>query len=153
MGVRILGIDYGQRRIGLALSDATGLLASPWKTVVRGGDVHQAAAAIAREISILRSEADGLGTVVIGWPRRLSGEPNEQTAAVQTFVELLRRSIDVPIVFEDERLTSWEADTLLARRERDWRKRKPLLDAMAAAVILQNYLDSLPRAATEDSNS
>jgi putative pre-16S rRNA nuclease len=151
--VRVLGIDYGQRRIGLALSDATGLLASPWKTVVRGGDARQAAAAIAREVSILRAESDGLGTIVVGWPRRLSGERNEQTAAVEMFVEHLRRSIDVPIVFEDERLTSWEADTLLAAREKDWRKRKPLLDAMAAAVILQNYLDSRPRTATEDSDS
>ena len=150
--MRVLGIDYGQRRIGLALSDATGLLASPWKTVVRGGDPRQAAAAIAREISVLRSESDGLGTVVVGFPRRLSGERNEQTSAVETFVQLLRQSTDVPIIFEDERLTSWEADTLLAGRERDWRKRKPMLDAMAAAVILQNYLDSLPRPATEDSD-
>ena len=151
--MRVLGIDYGQRRIGLALSDATGLLASPWKTVVRGGDVRQAAAAVVREISLLRSESDGLGAVVVGFPRRLSGERNQQTGAVETFVEHLRQSIDLPIVFEDERLTSWEADTVLARRERDWRKRKPMLDAMAAAVILQNYLDSLPRPATEDSDS
>ncbi len=151
--MRVLGIDYGQRRIGLALSDPTGLLASPWKTVARGADARQAAALIAREIAMLRAEADGLGTVVVGWPRRLSGERNEQTGVVETFVAHLRQSIDVPIVFEDERLTSWEADTLLAARERDWRKRKPLLDAMAAAVILQNYLDSLPRPATEESDS
>jgi putative holliday junction resolvase len=151
--VRVLGIDYGQRRIGLALSDATGLLASPWKTVVRGSDARQAAAAIAREVSVLRAESDGLGTIVVGWPRRLSGERSEQTQAVETFVEHLRRLIDVPIVFEDERLTSWEADTLLAAREKDWRKRKPLLDAMAAAVILQNHLDSQPRTATEDPDS
>jgi putative Holliday junction resolvase len=148
--VRVLGIDYGLRRIGLALSDATGLLANPWKTVARGGDARQAAAAIAREISILQSESDGLVAVVVGYPRRLSGDRNEQTSVVETFVEQLRHSVDVPIVFEDERLTSWEADTLLAGRERDWRKRKPMLDAMAAAVILQNYLDSLPRPATED---
>jgi putative Holliday junction resolvase len=153
LDVRVLGIDYGQRRIGLALSDVTGLLASPWKTVVRGGEARQAAAAIAREISNLRGEPDGLDAVVVGFPRRLSGERNEQTAAVEAFVEYLRRSIDLPIVFEDERLTSWEADTLLAERERDWRKRKPMLDAMAAAVLLQNYLDSLPRPATEDLDS
>ena len=151
--MRVLGIDYGQRRIGLALSDATGLLASPWKTVARGADARQAASSIAREILLLRSELDGLDSVVVGWPRRLSGERNEQTAAVETFVEHLRQATDIPIVFEDERLTSWEADTLLARRERDWRKRKPLLDAMAAAVILQNYLDSLPRPTTEDPTS
>ena len=151
--VRVLGIDYGMRRIGLALSDATGLLASPWKTVTRAGGTHQAAAIIAREISLLRDQPDGLGTVVVGWPRRLSGESNDQTAAVETFVEHLRRSIEIPVVLADERLTSWEADSLLSARERDWRKRKPMLDAMAAAVILQDYLDSLPRRATEDLNS
>ena len=149
--MRVLGIDYGQRRIGLALSDATGLLARPWKTIPRDGNPQQVAAGIAREVSVLRADADGLEAVVVGWPTRLSGEANEQTAAVAAFVAQLRPLIDVPIVTEDERLSSWEADQLLASREPDWRKRKRQLDAMAAAVILQNYLDGLPRpTATED---
>jgi putative Holliday junction resolvase len=149
--MRVLGIDYGQRRIGLALSDATGLLARPWKTMAREGNPQQVAAGIAREVAVLRSEADGLVAVVVGWPRRLSGEANQQTAAVDAFVAHLRTAIDVPVVLEDERLSSWEADRLLAEKEPDWRKRKPLLDAMAAAVILQNYLDGQPRTtATED---
>ena len=151
--MRVLGVDYGQRRIGLALSDVTGLLASPWKTVRREGDPRQAARAIAGEIAKLAAEPDGLGAVVIGWPRRLSGAPNEQTRAVELFVEHLRESITVPVVLEDERLTSWEADGILSAREPDWRKRKPLLDAMSAAVILQNYLDQLPRPSLEDLNS
>jgi putative Holliday junction resolvase len=146
--VRALGIDYGRRRIGLALSDATGLLARPWKTMPREGAVPQVAAALAREISILASDDDGLGTVVIGLPRRLSGEPNEQTAHVEALVARLRPLIAVPIVMQDERLSSREAESLLARGEKDWRKRKPLLDATAAAVILQDYLDEQPRPRT-----
>lgn len=152
--MRALGIDYGQRRIGLALSDATGLLARPWKTVTREGTLAQTVAALAREVASLREEDDGLAVVVVGWPRRLSGQANEQTRAVETFVEHLRAAVALPVVLEDERLTSWEAEHVLAARERDWRKRKPLLDAMSAAVILQTYLDGRPRPSVrEDSPS
>jgi putative Holliday junction resolvase len=149
--MRFLGIDYGQRRIGLALSDPTGLLARPWKTIVREGTPAQVAAALAREIAALRREPDSLQAVIVGLPRRLSGEPHEQTRAVETIAGHLQGAIDVPIVLQDERLTSHEAERVLARREPDWRKRKPLLDAMSAAVILQDYLDGLPRGtSTED---
>ncbi len=138
--MRALGIDYGRRRIGLALSDASGTLARPWKSIaVQGGGV---AAALAAEISALRSADDGLHVIVLGLPRRLSGEPNEQTRAVEALAERLREAAgEVPIVLQDERLTSREAESLLARREKDWRKRKRLLDAAAAALILQDYLD------------
>jgi putative Holliday junction resolvase len=149
--MRFLGIDYGQRRIGLALSDPTGLLARPWKTIAREGHPAQVGAALAREIAALRREPDGLQAVIVGLPRRLSGEAHEQTRAVETIVRHLQGAIDVPIVLQDERLTSHEAERVLATREPDWRKRKPLLDAMSAAVILQDYLDGLPRSAsTED---
>jgi putative Holliday junction resolvase len=145
--VRALGIDYGRRRIGLALSDATGMLARPWKTIAGGGGPARVAATLAAEIAALASEDDGLSAVAMGYPRRLSGEANEQTAAVQTIVAELRSLVKVPIVLQDERLSSREAETLLARREKDWRKRKPLLDAASAAVILQDYLDGQARTA------
>jgi putative Holliday junction resolvase len=139
--VRALGIDYGDRRIGLALSDATGLLARPWKTIVRPGAPARVAAVLAREIAALKNEEDGLAAVVLGFPRRLSGEPTHQTAAVADLAQRLRASIDLPVVLQDERLSSHEAESLLARREKDWRKRKAQLDAASAAVILQDYLD------------
>jgi putative Holliday junction resolvase len=139
---RALGIDYGQRRIGLALSDATGMLARAWKTVERTGNPTQVAAALAREVQSLAREDDGLAVVVVGLPRRLNGEPTDQTAAVLAVVDRLRTEVDVPVVLQDERLTSHEAERLLAEREKDWRKRKAKLDAAAAAIILQDYLDS-----------
>jgi putative Holliday junction resolvase len=147
--MRVLGIDYGRRRIGLALSDATGLLARPWKTVPRTGNAEQVARTLAAEVSTLQSEADGLSAVVLGWPKHLDGASHDQTRAVEAVVERLRQYVDIPVVLQDERLSSREAESLLARREADWRKRKPLLDAMAAAVILQDYLDGLPRAAKD----
>ena len=143
--MRVLGIDYGERRIGLALSDATGLLASPWKKVHNDGDVGAAARRIAAEIRTLQKEPDGLKAIVIGLPRRLSGEPNDQTLRVQKFAALLVPHTTIPVTFQDERLTSHEADELLAGRERDWRRRKQQVDAMAAALILQDFLDHLPR--------
>jgi putative holliday junction resolvase len=100
---------------------------------------------LSREIEALRSDPDGLSIVVLGLPRRLSGEPNEQTALVQTLAARLAAVTPVPIVLQDERLSSHRAEELLARTEKDWRKRKPLLDAAAAAVILQDYLDSRAR--------
>jgi putative pre-16S rRNA nuclease len=140
--VRALGIDYGRRRIGLALSDPTGMLARPWKTITATGAPARVAAALAAEIDALASEADGLSAIALGYPRRLSGEANEQTRAVEAIAATLRTLVRVPIVLQDERLSSQEAERLLARSEKNWRKRKPLLDAASAAVILQDYLDS-----------
>jgi putative Holliday junction resolvase len=143
--VRALGIDYGERRIGLALSDATGLLASPWKQMANDANVGAAARRLADEVRRLQAEDDGLEAVVIGLPRRLDGSPNDQTARVRKLAELLADEIATPITLQDERLTSHEADELLAQREHDWRKRKQQVDALAAALILQDFLDHRPR--------
>jgi putative Holliday junction resolvase len=140
-----LGIDYGTRRIGLALSDATGMLARPWKTIAVKGGLKSAAALLAGEAAALASEEDGLSAVALGYPRRLNGQPTEQTAIVEALAASLRASLSVPVVLQDERLSSREAEAFLARREKDWRKRKALLDAAAAAVILQDYLDARQR--------
>ncbi len=89
----------------------------------------------------LASEDDGLELVVVGLPRRLDGTPSDQTAKVQTFALGLESRIGLPVVLQDERLTSREAESRLAVREKNWRVRKARLDAAAAAVILQDYLD------------
>jgi len=137
--MRVLGIDVGRRRIGLAISDASGTLARPLTTleVDQRGGVDQ----VAREIARLMGEEDGLGKVVVGVPARLDGSASDQTAHVAAFMRALTARTTLPIVGEDERLTSRAAESRLALRERDWRKRKARLDAAAAAVILQDYLD------------
>lgn len=145
LAVRALGIDYGTRRIGLALSDATGLLARPWKTIAVSGGPARVAAVLAAEVRALSEEQDGLAAIALGYPRKLNGSPTDQTAAVEAVAAALRSSIDIPVVLQDERLSSREAESDLARRHKDWRKRKQLLDSAAAAIILQDYLDERAR--------
>jgi putative Holliday junction resolvase len=117
------------------------------------GDPARIATALASEVSALIAEEDGLAAIALGYPRRLNGQPTDATAVVETIAALLRSQVDVPIVFQDERLSSREAESLLARHEKDWRKRKRLVDAAAAAVILQDYLDERPRTARDTEGS
>ena len=122
------------------------MLARPWKTIESRGALDAVAGDLAAEIDRLHAEGEPVGIVVVGFPRRLSGEPNEQTPVVEALVARLRAlAPGLAIVLQDERLTSREAESLVARREKDWRKRKALIDAAAAAVILQDYLDSRER--------
>ena len=138
--MRVLAIDVGERRIGLAISDASGLLARPLSALTVTGDAD-ALERVAREIARLSSEEDGVATIVVGVPVRLDGSPSAQTAHVAAFIEALKTRTLLPIVTEDERLTSREAESRLAVAERDWRIRKMKLDAASAAIILQDYLD------------
>jgi putative Holliday junction resolvase len=139
--VRVLGIDYGARRIGLALSDATGTLASPWRLLQRPPSDAATLTLVVDEITRLMTDDDGLAAVVVGWPRRLDGSPTHQTGAVEQFARALEARVTLPVILQDERLSSHEAESRLAYRERDWRRRKEKLDAAAAAVVLQDYLD------------
>lgn len=139
--MRVLGIDYGMRRIGLALSDATGTLASPWRLMQRPASEAATVAEIAREVERLCAADDGLAAVVVGWPRKLDGTPTHQTSQIEAFARALEERVRIPVILQDERLSSHEADSRLAVRERSWRRRKEKLDAAAAAVVLQDYLD------------
>jgi putative Holliday junction resolvase len=137
--MRAVAFDVGERRTGVALSDPSGALARPWRTL-QGGE-PEAALAI---VTALLAEEDGLDLIVVGLPKRLDGSPTQLTPRALAFAEALRRC-GLPVVLQDERLTSVEAESRLATRERDWRKRKARLDAATAAVILQDYLDQQPR--------
>ncbi len=154
---RLIALDVGEARIGVAISDATGLLASPYTTLhINRGDETKVWAAIQECIDDI--EADGL---VIGLPISLDGQIHAQGERVQAFAERLQQHIAIPITFWDERLSTVEAQRLLAERneqERGKRQRRSQqgrghakrrqrggheIDAMAATVILQEYLDSL----------
>jgi putative Holliday junction resolvase len=136
----VLGIDVGRRRVGLAISDASGTLARPLATLEV--DPSSAVDRVASEVARLHAEEDGVARIVVGMPARLDGSPTEETSYVVGFVEALRKRTRIPVLTSDERLTSREAEERLAVRERSWRKRKALLDAAAAAIILQEHLDN-----------
>jgi putative holliday junction resolvase len=143
--MRVVGLDVGARRIGVAVSDATRTLARPM-TVLQIARLDGAAVTrVADEIGRLATEDDGVEAIVVGLPRRLDGRPNDMTAHVQTFAAQLGSRTGLPVSLQDERLTSHEADMRLAERDKDWRSRKKRLDAAAAAIILQDHLDGLAR--------
>lgn len=152
---RWLALDVGAARIGVAISDATGFLASPYTTLYVTRDESQTWAAIQRMVE--ETDAEGL---VVGLPISLDGEIHAQAKRVQAFAERLKVHITVPITFWDERLSTVEAERLLVERgdvnlgkrqkttggrkhsQSKRRRKKQEIDALAAAVILQEYLDA-----------
>jgi putative Holliday junction resolvase len=141
--VRVIAFDPGRRRVGVAISDASGVLARPLDVIHETGPAQLDR--IVETVRRLAAEDDGLDIVVIGLPRHLDGTPTPETTEVQALAEALARRIAQPIVLQDERLSSVEAESRLAVQDKDWRSRKKKLDAAAAAVILQDYLDGRSR--------
>jgi putative Holliday junction resolvase len=145
--MRVLGVDVGTRRLGLALSDPSGSLARPWQTIQAGATPRASAEAVAALVRPSSSndldagDTEGIGVIVVGLPRRLNGDDTHQTALAREIAATLTELTGLTVHLQDERLSSLEAESRLAVREKDWRKRKEKLDAAAAAVILQDYLD------------
>lgn len=144
--MRILALDVGRRRTGLAVSDPSGTLARPL-AVVEGPDVLDR---VVHTIEAFARDDEAIDTIVVGYPRRLDGGATPFASEVEAFVAALRTRVAVPIVLVDERLSSRTAESLLAERLLDWRERKQKLDAAAAAVMLQEYLDARGPAVVSD---
>ena len=138
--MRIVGIDWGERRIGIAISDASAIIARPLTTIDRGQSDAESVRRL-RDTIVSLGDEDRIGCVVLGLPTRLDGSDNDQTPRVKKIAAQLAAELSIPVVTQDERLSSHEADERLSLRQKDWRKRKAMLDAAAAAVILQDYLD------------
>ena len=134
--MKAMGIDFGMARIGIALSDETKFLATPFVTYKRKG--------INQDIDYILDliKTKNVDEIVCGLPMNMQGE--EQTIAAKTreFMSLLQEKTNVKIEFIDERLSSVMAEELLKETERDWKKRKEKLDAVAASILLQDYLDA-----------
>lgn len=128
--VKTLGVDFGEKRIGLAISDPRGRVAVPSRVLTRTSDA-QAVRAI-REL--VTSEA--VERVVLGLPLGLDGEPGDAARRVRSFARKLRSALEVPLMLRDEALTSVEAQRLVGRRAPD----RPV-DAIAAQILLQEVLD------------
>jgi putative pre-16S rRNA nuclease len=132
---RVLAIDYGRRRIGLAISDALGWTARPLTTIERNG--READMARLRELA----RQHGVGQVIVGHPLRMDGTPGEMADEAARFARLVGQSLDLPVEMVDERLTSWAAR--LWQRERGETSSKPK-DEVAAAILLEEYLGRAP---------
>ncbi|MFQ5854206.1 MAG: Holliday junction resolvase RuvX [Anaerolineae bacterium] len=144
---RIMALDVGERRIGVAVSDPLGIIARSLAVVKRDTDET----AIAR-IKTLMDEED-VGRLIVGFPRSLSGAVGPQARAVEAFARQIESAIDVPVEMWDERLSTVTAVRVLTERGQSAREQKQTIDAVAAAVILQDYLDAQRmRASMRDEN-
>jgi putative holliday junction resolvase len=136
---RILAIDYGRRRIGLALSDELGVTAQPLATVVRvnrQADLRRLQQ-ICRENSVAR--------IIVGHPLHMSGEAGEMAAETARFAARLNKLTGIETELVDERLTSWQAEQLMAETHSSRRRKLKPLDDVAAAILLREYLDCRSR--------
>jgi putative Holliday junction resolvase len=134
--MRVLGVDFGHKRIGLALSDETGTIAQPLDYIAGG-----ATAGVCRELARICAERK-IGKIVVGVPLRLDGKPSEQTERTLAFIAELRRATTVPVAQWDERLTSVQAERALLEGNVRRSERKQKIDKVAAQIMLQSYLDA-----------
>ncbi len=131
-----MALDVGEARVGVAISDALGFSAQPIATIRRAG--------IARDLTKVADLArqHEVTTIVVGLPLRLDGEAGPAAASILRFVERLQRKVGIPVVTFDERFSTVQAERALLEGNVSRRRRRDAVDRIAAAIILQAYLDS-----------
>lgn len=136
---RILGVDLGERYIGLALSDPLRITAQGLETLTRRG--------LPEDLGRLRDLIDchQVEEIVVGLPRNMNGTYGPQAEKAREFIQLLGRELDLPVSEWDERLTTRAADRVLLEADVSRKKRKTVVNQMAAQLILQGYLDRIGR--------
>ena len=134
---RIVGIDPGQARIGLAISDEGQTIAFPRETITVSGTADEAAAEVCRALV-----GEEIETAVVGLPLRLDGTEGEAARRVRLFGEALRHSIGTEVVYWDERMTTVAAERSLREMGRRGSRRREVVDQSAATILLQGYLDA-----------
>ena len=134
---RVMALDVGDVRIGVAVSDLMGIIANPLETYTRKGD-------ITRDVNYIvqLAKAHEVSLFVSGLPLGLNGLENEQTRKTREFVDALTAATDIPVKFMDERFTTLSAERVLIEGNVRRENRKKVIDKVAATIILQNYLDS-----------
>lgn len=137
--MRILALDLGEKRIGLASSDELGLTAQGLPTLERKN--------LKEDLSALRKIIDErkVDEILVGWPLNLNGTESPQTKLVADFLEVLKKKFKLPVKTYDERLSSLMVERSMIEADLSRAKRKNLVDRLSAQVILQGYLDSLRR--------
>ncbi len=134
---RVMALDVGTKTVGLAVSDSRCVIASPLKTVFRKGKLNEAT-------EILKVVKDyTIQSVLMGYPLHMHGDEGERCAYVQVYAEQLVEKISLPILLWDERMSTLSAERILLETDMSRTKRKEHIDAIAASVILQSFLDFL----------
>ena len=134
--MRVLALDLGSRRIGVAVSDPTGTLASPFQVLARAADPAADHAAIANIVTEMGAER-----VVVGLPLSLDGREGQAAELARAEAEALAAVLTVPVELHDERLTTVAADRSLKQSGKGGRARRKVVDQAAATVLLQSWLD------------
>jgi len=134
---RILAIDYGDVRVGLALSDLTCTIAQPFKTLNYDDMDH-----LINQLSEIINEKQ-VNKVVVGIPYNMKGDDTQQTTKVREFVSILEQKLGYEIIFVDERLTSSEAEKFMHQMDIKTGFNKNKIDKIAASIILQEYIDTI----------
>ena len=135
MNGKLIGVDYGDVRTGIASSDLLGLMASAVGAIKPGGMKNTAV-----EVAKIAKEQNAVG-IVVGLPKNMDGSEGPRAEIVRAFVDLLKNETALPIYFEDERMTTMEASRFLTATETFGKKRKEKVDALSAELILQSWLD------------
>ncbi len=139
--MRILGLDFGTKTVGVAISDELLLTAQPLMTITRDREnkIRQTLSQIEK-----LCEEYGIKDIVLGYPKNMANSIGEQAAKTEEFAELLKRRTGCNVILWDERLTSISAGRILNEGEvKGIRERKQVIDKLAASIILENYLDSI----------
>ena len=136
--MRMMGLDYGSTTVGVAMSDALGYTSQPKETIVREKENH-----LRRTLAKIAelTEENEIGLIVLGRPVRMDGTDGTRVAKTEEFREALEKRVNVPIVWQDERLTTVEADEILEEMEIPRSERKKYIDSIAASIILRDYMN------------
>jgi putative Holliday junction resolvase len=134
--MRYLGLDLGSKTLGMALSDKTGLIASSLKIVRHNEEYDKLINEVVDVVNEYQVEA-----IVLGLPKNMNNSIGFKGELSIEFKEKLEKVLSIPIILEDERLTTKEAENILISNDTSRKKRKKVIDSMAASIILQSYLD------------
>ena len=141
--MRTLAIDFGLKRIGLAVSDSLQIIASPLENISGSHDVHIATRGIVELLQKLQNQGKQVGQIVIGLPLHMDGSESERSSQVRAFAECIKTACNLPVFLLDERLTSRQAERSLQERGFSRKKRTQFVDSVSAVILLQTYLSQV----------
>lgn len=134
--MRYLGLDLGSRTLGIAISDKSGIIARSLKIIRHKEDYERLLIEVKKIV-----EEEEIDVIILGYPKNMNNTIGEKAKLSETFKEQLEKTCNIKVYLEDERLTTKQATDILISNNTSRKKRKKVIDSMAATIILQSYLD------------